>query len=337
MKLSFEPYTLELRHVFTLSSSSRTTTPVVLVMIESEGYIGYGEASLPPYLKETQQSVTAFLSALNLNGFSLNHPLEDVLGYIENVAPENTAAKAAVDIALHDLYGKAREYAWWQYWGLDRFSVPDTSFTIGIDTEEGIRCKTLDAKDFNLLKVKLGRHTDKMIISAIRSVTDKPICVDVNQGWTDKYEALDMLHWCKEQGVIFAEQPMPKEYIDDMAWLTAHSPIPTIADESFQRISDLKKVKGVFSGINIKLMKCTGMNEAYKVIHEARDAGMKVMLGCMTETSCAISAAAQLSPWVDWADLDGNLLITNDCFYGATLQNGKIISTRMPGIGIKYK
>ena len=334
MKLSYKPYTLELRHVFTLATSSRNVTPIVLVSVESDGYIGYGEASLPPYLKENQESVIRFLSQLRLGPFSLAQSLEEILVYVHSVEEGNAAAKAAVDIAIHDLYGKAINKAWWQIWGLDRLSAPYTSFTIGIDSKDQIKQKTKEAKDFRLLKVKLGRDTDKMIISAIRSVTNCPICVDVNQGWTDKHYALDMLFWCKEQGVIFAEQPMPKEQIDDMAWLTEKSPIPTIADESFQRLADLDVVKDVFSGVNIKLMKCAGMAEAYCIVEKARLAGMKIMLGCMTETSCAISAAAQLSPLADWTDLDGNLLITNDCFRGAEPKEGKIISTELPGIGI---
>ncbi|MCH5327629.1 MAG: dipeptide epimerase [Coprobacter sp.] len=333
MKLTYRPYTLELRHVFTLASSSRSTTPAVLVALESDGYTGYGEASLPPYLGESQSAAAGFLSRLRLEPFSLSRPLEEVLDYVRHAEEGHTAAKAAVDIALHDLYGKAAGKAWWQLWGLDPAAVPYTSYTIGIDTEEVVRQKTREASGFRLLKVKLGRDTDRMLLSAIRSETDCPICVDVNQGWTDKYQALEMLHWCAGQGVVFAEQPMPVSQIDDLAWLTERSPIPTIADESFQRLADLERIQGVFSGVNIKLMKCTGMDEAYRIAAAARTSGLKVMLGCMTETSCAISAAAQLSSLADWTDLDGNLLISNDCFRGARLQEGKVLPTDAPGIG----
>lgn len=337
MKLKYISYTIELEHEFKLSTSSRKTTPAVLIEIESDGLTGYGEASLPPYLKETQSSVMDFLSKVDLQKYRLSDSLDRILSDIESLSGGDSAAKAALDIALHDLYGKKCGKAWWQIWGLDKFSVPDTSFTIGIDDEETIRKKTLEASRFNLLKVKLGRDTDKMIIDTIRSVTDKPICVDVNQGWSDKYEALDKIEWCREQGVIFVEQPMPVSRIDDMAWLTERSPLPTVADESFQRLADFERVKDLFHGINIKLMKSSGMGEAYRMIKTARSLGMKVMLGCMTETSCAISAAAQLSPLADWADLDGNLLIKNDCFVGAYPENGKIISTDMPGIGVKKR
>jgi L-alanine-DL-glutamate epimerase-like enolase superfamily enzyme len=173
------------------------------------------------------------------------------------------------------------------------------------------------------------------MIEAIRSVTDKPIAIDANQGWGDKRYALDMIHWLKERGIVMIEQPLSKHRLDDNAWVTERSPLPVFADESFQRLTDVLKLKGAFTGVNIKLMKCTGMREAWKILTVARAAGMGVMVGCMTETSCAISAAAQLSPAVDWADLDGNLLISNDLFQGATVVNGKLTLNNTPGIGIK--
>ena len=173
------------------------------------------------------------------------------------------------------------------------------------------------------------------MIETIRTVTDKPIAVDANQGWTDRHYALDMIHWLKEKGIVLIEQPLPKHKLDDAAWLTERSPLPVFADESFQRLTDVIRLKGVFSGVNIKLMKCTGMREAWKILNIARAANMKVMIGCMTETSCAVSAASQLSPAVDWADLDGNLLINNDIFKGTTVLNGKLILNDLPGIGIK--
>ncbi|MDO8260451.1 MAG: enolase C-terminal domain-like protein, partial [Candidatus Magasanikbacteria bacterium] len=165
-------------------------------------------------------------------------------------------------------------------------------------------------------------------------VTDKPITVDVNQGWKDKNFALEMAHWLKERNILFIEQPMPKENVDDNAWLTEHSPLPTIGDEAVQRLPDVIKAKGVYSGINIKLMKSTGMREAYKMLLLARSFGMKVMLGCMTETSCAISAASHLSPMVDWADLDGALLIGNDIFSGTKIIDGRVTLSDKPGIGV---
>jgi len=312
LKLTFKPYTLELKHVFTIATSSRSTTPVMLTEIEYDGITGYGEASMPPYLGESHESATAFLSKIDLSRFENPFDLENILSYIDSIAPGNPAAKASVDIALHDLVGKIMEQPWYKIWGLDKSRTPYTSFTIGIDTPEVVRQKVKEAEAYKILKVKLGRENDKEMIETIRSVTDKPITVDVNQGWKDKEFALDMIHWLNEKGIILIEQPMAKEKIEEHAWLTEKSPLPIIGDEAVQRLPDVVKAYKVYSGINIKLMKSTGLREAYKMILVAKSLGMKVMIGCMTETSCAISAASQLTPLVDWADLDGNLLISND-------------------------
>jgi L-alanine-DL-glutamate epimerase-like enolase superfamily enzyme len=335
--LRFKPYTLEMRHVFTVASFSRTTTPVILTELEYDGIVGYGEASMPPYLGESQESVSKFLSLVDLSHFDSPVQTADILGYIDQIAEKNTAAKAAVDIALHDLLGKIMNQPFHKIWGLNPNLIPPTSYTIGIDTEEVVRKKVAEADQFKILKVKLGLDTDKMIIDTIRSVTDVPLCADVNQGWKNKEEALEMAHWLHERNVVFLEQPMPKEMIDENAWLTEHSPIPTIADEGCQRLADVPKLKDVYTGINIKLMKCTGMREAKQMAELARSLKMKVMLGCMTETSCAISAAAQLAPLVDWADLDGALLIGNDIYDGMTVQDGRCILPDRPGIGILKK
>jgi L-alanine-DL-glutamate epimerase-like enolase superfamily enzyme len=334
MKLTYRPYRLELKHVFTIATNSRATTPVVLTEIELNGVVGYGEASLPPYLGESHESVQTFLAKVDLTKYENPFHLENILNDVDAIASGNTAAKASVDIALHDLIGKFMGQPWYQIWGYDKNKTPFTSFTIGIDTLEVVKQKTKEAEEFKVLKVKLGRETDKEMIEAIRLVTNKPITGDVNQGWKDKYLALDMLHWLKERNVVMVEQPMPKERIDDLAWLTERSPLPIIGDEGVQRLADVKKAVGIYHGINIKLMKCTGMREAQKMVILARSLGMKVMLGCMTETSCAISAASHLSPMVDWADLDGALLIKNDIFDGTKVIDGKVTLTDRPGIGV---
>ena len=334
LALTFTPYTLQLRHAFTLSTSSRTTTPVMLTEVEFDGVKGYGEASMPPYLGESHESVATFLSRVNLSQFSDPFLLVDILEYVENVMPGNPAAKASVDIALHDLIGKLVGEPFFKLFGLNPAKAPLTSFTIGLDTTEVIRQKVLEAEPYKVLKVKLGRDNDREMIEVIRSLTDKPLCADVNQGWKDRNHALEMASWLKEKGVLFLEQPLPKEMKDDNAWLTEKSPIPIIGDEAIRNISDLMDNKGVYSGINIKLMKCGGMNAAMKLVNVARAFGMKVMIGCMTETSCAISAAAQLSPLVDWCDLDGNLLISNDPFSGLSVVDGKVALPDRPGLGI---
>ena len=341
MQLRFFPYELKLAHVFTVASYSRSTTPDVQVELEYDGIVGYGEASMPPYLAKqlgTVESVMAFLQRVQqvIGAFDDPFKMEEILTYIDAMDEGNAAAKTAVDIALHDLVGKLLQAPWYKIWGLDKEKAPSTTFTIGIDTPDVVRQKTRECADrFNILKVKLGRDNDKEMIQTIRSVTSLPIAIDANQGWKDRQYALDMIHWLKEQGIVMIEQPMPKTQIDDIAWVTEHSPLPVFADESVQRLKDVAALKGVFSGINIKLMKCTGMREAHKMMILARALGMRVMIGCMTETSCACSAAAQLSPAVDFADLDGNLLIANDRFRGMTVEKGKITLTDLPGIGVE--
>lgn len=336
MHLSFEPYELKLKHVFTVSSFSRSTTPDVQVRIDYDGYTGYGEASMPPYLGQTVESVCSFLKKVDLEQFPDPFCIDDILTYIDSLSDGDSAAKAAVDIALHDLVGKIIGAPWHRMLGLNPDKTPNTTYTIGIDNDEMVKLKTREvAGQFKILKVKLGTPRDREMIRAIREVSDLPIAVDVNQGWKNKKKALDEIFWLKEQGIVMVEQPMPKEMPDANAWLTERSPLPTFADEAIQRLKDIPAVKGAYTGINIKLMKCTGMREAWKMMNYARAEGMKVMIGCMTETSCAIAAAAQLSPAVDFADLDGNLLIANDIFRGTTVVDGKVTLNQLPGIGIE--
>ncbi|MBR0286394.1 MAG: twin-arginine translocation signal domain-containing protein [Bacteroidales bacterium] len=335
LHMKFFPYELKLAHVFTVASYSRTTTPDVQVEIEWEGVVGYGEASMPPYLGQSVETVTTFLNKVDLSQFTDPFQMEDILTYVDSLSPGDAAAKCAIDIALHDLVGKLMGQPWYRIWGLDAAKAPSTTFTIGIDTPEVVKEKTLEAVGkFNILKVKVGLDTDVEMIETIRTVTDVPLAVDANQGWKDRSKALDEIFWLKEHGIVMVEQPMPKEMLDDIAWLTERSPLPIFADESIQRMKDIPSLVGAYNGINIKLMKCTGMREGWRMATMARALGMKVMVGCMTETSCAVSAAAQFSPYVDFADLDGNLLIANDRFDGVKVVNGKLTLPDRPGIGV---
>ncbi|MBO7726642.1 MAG: dipeptide epimerase [Thermoguttaceae bacterium] len=336
IRLSWYPYELKLRHMFGVAGSSRTVTQGVQVTLEYEGVVGYGEASMPPYLGESAASVQEFLGRVDLAPFRDPFEMEEILDYVDRIAENNAAAKASIDIALHDLVGKLIGRPWYRIWGYSAEKTPSTFYTIGIDTPEKVAEKTKEAPAFPILKVKLGRtpKEDREMVEAIRSVTDRPFAVDANQGWTEKTAALDMVEWLADKGCVLVEQPMSKHRPDDIAWITARSPLPVMADESLQRLWDIPALSGVFSGINVKLMKCTGLREAKKMIDAARTLGMKVMIGCMTETSCAISAAAQLSPAVDWADLDGNLLIANDLFDGVGVsESGKLLLSDRPGIG----
>lgn len=335
MRLKFYPYELQLAHTFTVSSYSRKTTPGVQVIIEYDGLTGYGEASMPQYLGHTVQSVCEFLSKVDLRQFQSPFLLEDIMEYLDTLSDGDSPAKAAIDIALHDLTGKLMGQPLYRIWGYNPEKAGPTTFTIGIDTPEIVREKTLECADkYRILKVKVGLDSDEQMIKTIRSVTDLPLAVDANQGWKDRNKALDEIFWLKEQGVVLVEQPMAKENIDDHAWLTERSPLPIIADEAVQRLKDIPKLKGAYNGINIKLMKCTGLLEARKMIAYARAEGMKVMLGCMTETSCACTAAAHLSPAADFCDIDGNLLITNDLFRGMTVRDGLMTLPDTPGLGL---
>ena len=335
MKLTFEPYELQLRHAFNLAKFQRTTTPGVQVRLECDGIVGYGEASMPPYLGESVDSVTKFLGSLDLGQFNDPFRIEDIHAYMDSVAPNNRAAKASVDIALHDLLGKIMGQPWYKIWGLNPDNCPNTSFTIGIDTADVVRQNVDEASPYKVIKVKMGLDNDKELVEIIRSKTDVPICVDANQGWDDKEKALEMCHWLAERNCLFVEQPMPKEKIEETAWIRERSPLPIIADEFLQRLPDVRRASEAYDGINIKLMKSTGMHEAYQMATLARALGMKVMVGCMTETSCAVTAAAQLAPLVDYADLDGNLLIANDLFDGMKIVDGKVTIPDRPGIGVE--
>jgi L-alanine-DL-glutamate epimerase-like enolase superfamily enzyme len=335
MKLIFEPYELKLRHAFNLAKYQRTTTPGVQVRIELDGITGYGEASMPQYLGESVESVTSFLSKVDLTQFADPFRIEDIHTYLDSISPNDRAAKASVDIALHDLLGKIMGQPWYKIWGLNPDNCPNTSYTISYDKDPNeMRTKIEEVSPFKVVKVKMGLDHDKEIVNALREYSDVPICVDANQGWNDREQALEMCHWLAERNCLFVEQPMMKDRIDDTAWLRERSPLPIIADEFLQRLPDVRRAAEAYDGINIKLMKSTGLHEAYQMAVLARALGMKVMLGCMTETSCAVTAAAQLAPMVDWADLDGNLLIANDLFDGIKIVDGKVTIPDRPGIGV---
>nr|WP_294942430.1 dipeptide epimerase [uncultured Mucilaginibacter sp.] len=335
MKLTYQPFELQLKHTFTIAKFSRTSTPVMLLQVEHEGVIGYGEASMVPYMGESYETANAFLSKVDAGQFSYPFDFEAIISYLDSIAPGNPAIKAGIDIALHDLHGKLQGKPCWELLGTDPATMPITSFTIGIDTKEVIIQKLKEAADFKIIKVKLGRDNDKEIIQTIRSVSNVPLFVDANQGWTDRKQSLDLVYWLKEQGVVLIEQPMLKTDVDSNAWLTEHSPLPLIGDEAVQRLADVEKAKGVYHGINIKLMKSAGMHEAKQMLDKARELGLKVMIGCMTETSCATLAAASLAPQCDWSDLDGPFLTSNNPYRLPEFTDGKWVLDNAPGLGLK--
>lgn len=338
LALTHRPLLLELRHPFRLALGMRTHTNAVLTELRCDDQMGYGEAAMPPYYGETHATAAAFLDqagrVLKNKGYPFDMPA--LLAEIEALAPGNHAAKAAVDIALHDLWGKLENRPVWQLLGgISPEQMPRTSFTIGMDTPEVLRQKVAEAEGFQILKIKLGSDDDRAIIRTIREVSDLPIYADANQGWTDREAALDLIYWLAEQNVQIIEQPTPKDDLAAAAWLTARSPLPIIADESFQRFADLDRVAQAFHGLNLKLMKCTGLAEGYHIAQAARQRGLKLFIGCMTETSCGIRAAAQLAPLCDYADLDGCWLIRNNPFAEPELVDGRLVLGKAIGLGLK--
>jgi L-Ala-D/L-Glu epimerase len=342
MKLSYKKFDLQLKHPFRIAIYARTSTPLVLIEIKRNGQIGYGECSMPPYLGENQDTAFAFYNAVVESKILEKYDsdildIQAIMNEVDALREGHTAAKAAIDIALHDLKGQLEHKPVWQIIGSKPEFMPPTSCTIGIDTPSVLRQKVAEAHAFSVLKIKLGAENDREIIQTIREVTDKPLYADANQGWTDVNAALDMIFWLKEQGVVLVEQPLPKQNLDGNARITEGSPIPIFADESFQRWTDFSKIAAAFHGVNIKLMKSTGLWEAKRMVNEARKRDLKIMIGCMSETSCGIMAGAALAPQCDFADLDGPWLIANNPFETPILRGGKIELNNNYGLGIKNK
>ncbi|HYQ86769.1 MAG TPA: dipeptide epimerase [Bacteroidota bacterium] len=337
MKLTYRQIDLRLAHTFTIARSSRDIEPSIIVELTDDGITGLGEAAPSERYGESAQTVQRFLSRLDLGRFEDPFRIEEITSYVDRAEAGNTSAKAAVDIALHDWVGKKLRVPLWKHWGLDRERTPYTSFTIGIASPEVIKKKVKEAAPYSILKVKVGVPGDRETIAAIRDITDKRIRVDANEGWKSKEEARDAILWLEEQGVEFVEQPLRATDLDGTAWLREQVHIPIIADENIGRLADLPRLRDAFDGINIKLMKSTGLREAMGMIQAAKGMNMKVMLGCMIETSIGISAAAQLSPLADYADLDGNILITNDPFEGVKIVGGKLVLNEHPGLGVERK
>ncbi|MCC6371591.1 MAG: dipeptide epimerase [Bacteroidia bacterium] len=335
MKLSYKTYSLKFKHPFGVSGNTRTETPTVFVRLEENGVYGYGEACLPAYLGESTEATLAFLEKAKslLEEFDCRQLVDAFLFKVDAIAPGHNAAKAAIDITLNDLCAKLAGKSFCEWKGIEQGTEMPTSFTIGIDSEEKIIQKLKESEGFEVLKIKAGTADDKKLISLIRNITDKPLYVDVNQGWRDKEYVVKMTDWMSTQNVILLEQPMPKEMKEDMRWVTERSAILTVADESVKRLSDLEQLEGAFKGINIKLMKCTGLNEAIKMIDYCKKHNLKILLGCMAESSCGTTAMAQLMAYADYVDLDAPQLYLNDPFKGVQYQNGKISVQKSLGIG----
>ncbi len=335
MKLSILPYHLQFRYPFGVSSNVRTHTPVVYVKISSEDFTGYGEAAIPPYLGETQESVISFLARARkiIEEYDDVEKLQEIISRVDAIDDGNNAAKAAIDIALHDLKGKMKSKPVFELLGIKSFVSKSTAHTIGIGDEKLVEQKIREADGFPVLKIKLGTPDDKKIIQLVRKYTDKPLYVDVNQGWKDEIFVLEMIHWMKEQNILLVEQPMSVSSMETMKRIKEKSVLPLIADESVKRLKDVAGVTDAFHGINIKLMKSTGLHEAKLMIDAAKQSSLKIYLGCMGESSCATTAMAHLLSHADYVDLDAPSLIVNDPFNGISYNEGKVNLNVVPGTG----
>ena len=326
---------LNLQHTWTTTMSSSAYRDTLHTAYTRDGITGHGEGA--PIVRYHEDAAGAQKAADSVRDLLLSaDPMQfaKIMAEVFQRVPGEWAGKAAIDIALMDWVGQKLKIPLYSYFGLDPADTPLTTFSIGIDTPEITKQKTREAEDFPILKVKVGLSTDEPTIEAVRSVTKKPLRVDANEGWTDKEEAVRKINWLEKMGVEFIEQPMPAEMIEETRWVRSRVHIPVIADEACQRASDIPKLRDAFDGVNVKLDKSGGMLEAYRMIQIAKALGMKTMLGCMVSSSVSVTAAAHLSPLVDYADLDGNLLISNDPFHGVRVEKGKLILPKTPGLGL---
>lgn len=336
MQAHLQALHLPLRHPFTLGNgSSRTHTAIALLRLEMENSSGYGEAAMPPYLPENQETIRDFYQKIDLRKIKYPFDFETIHADLNRQVPGNTMAKAALDIALHDIWGKRERKALFELLRTNPLQTKETACTIGIADPELIQQKTKEAADFKYLKIKLGAPNDKELIQTIRTCTNKALYTDVNGGWTDREYALDMAYWLQEQGVSILEQPFEKSRIGDLAWLKARSPIPIFADESCQNLDDIPKMVDSVDGINIKLMKCGGIYPAMGLFQAAKAAGLKTLLGCMTETSCATYAALSIAALADYVDIDGPWMLAEQPFERPALEAGQLLCSKEPGLGLR--
>ncbi len=336
LHINAKPVDLKLTAPFRIARGVQLTSPNAIVQINYDEYTGYGEAAPDEYYGENQQTVLACISAFAGNLGDDPFVIEDIIHRLDKVIRLNPSAKAAVDMALYDLMGKVLGVPLYKLLGLNPKHTPHTSFTIGIDTPVEMAKKALIAKDYPILKIKVGTKHDLDIIKAIRDVTNAVIRVDANTGWTPK-EAIKTINALAPYNIEFVEQPIVAHDLPGLKLIRDNVPIPIIADESCVTVEDIPRVAECVDGVNLKLMKCGGIRHALKMIHVARAHNLRVMIGCMIESSLAITAAAHLTPLVDYADLDGHLLISDDPYVGVTVEKGKLVLPDSAGLGVKVR
>ena len=334
MKVNYKTYNLPFRYPFTISRGTKTHQPSLLVELNFAGIKGYGEAPAITYYDITVEKMITDIERKKpfIEKFSFTHP-DRYWHYLHHLFPANPFLVAALDIAAWDMYGNLKKQPLYQLWNTDMTSAPVTDYTIGIDAIEKMLEK-MEEKPWPVYKIKLGTKEDIAIMEALRKHSDAVFRVDANAGWTVE-EALEMLPVLQQLNVELVEQPLAKDNWEGMKILYEQSPLPLIADESCVGEADVKKCQGYFHGINIKLTKCSGITPALRMIAEAKQLDMKIMLGCMNESTVGSAAIVHLSPQVDYLDADGPLLLEEDVAEGLQYDFGKVMPTENPGLGIR--
>jgi L-alanine-DL-glutamate epimerase-like enolase superfamily enzyme len=336
MHINAKSIDLKLTTPFRIARGVQTVASNAIVQINHNGYTGHGEAAPDEFYGEDVETVLACVARFAGNLGHDPFAIEDVMNQLDKIIRLNPAAKAAVDMALYDLIGKMLGVPLYKLLGLNAAHAAHTSFTLGIDSPTEMAKKALKAIDYPILKVKVGTRHDLDNIKAIREVSQAVIRVDANTAWTAK-EAIQAINALAPYTIEFVEQPVAPRDLAGLKLVRENVPLPIIADESCVTVEDIPRVAECVDGINIKLMKCGGLRHALKMIHVARAHNLRVMIGCMIESSLAITAAAHLTPLVDYADLDGHLLIDNDPYVGVGVLNGKLVLPEGPGLGVKAR
>jgi len=334
LHIDAKPIDLKLTTPFRISRGVQNTATNVIVQINNNDYAGYGEAAPDEYYGENQETVLACIATFAGNLGDDPFLIEDIMSRLDHLIRLNPAAKAAVDMALYDLVGKMLNVPLYKLLGLNPAHTPHTSFTLGIDTPDNMRKKALLASDYPIFKVKVGTKHDLDNLKAIREVSSATIRVDANTAWTPK-EAINMINELAPYNIEFVEQPIAPHDLTGLKLIRNNVAVPIIADESCVTLEDIPRLAECVDGVNFKLMKSNGITNVLKMIHVARAHNLRVMIGCMIESSLAITAAAHLTPLVDYADLDGNLLIDNDPYDGVKVVNGKLMLPDAPGLGVR--
>lgn len=335
MKLSRETKLLETRWTWRIARGSFSQIHYTYLKLEHQGITGLGEAAHNSRYGESLESIQAFLEeARPVVEMADPRAFQTLMMQIRSLAPGQHAAKAALDLALLDWVGKKLGVPVYRLWGLDPNRTPVTSLSLGIDTESILVKKIAEAEGFPILKIKLGTIDDEAIVRTVRKHTDKPLRIDANEGWAERELARDRMAMLAEYNVDLVEQPMPAKQLDDVRWLRQHSTLPLVADEDLTQASDLASLATAYDGINVKVMKVGGLQAALQIIHTAQSLGLKIMLGCMIESSLGITAAAHLASLADWVDLDGCFLLADDPFRGVTFHEGKLQLPDAPGLGV---